>query len=623
LQLLDLGDPTNLQAYLDILKTGADVDFILVCSRDGQPVASSSQNLTAELAGVCGLGVSTRYDLDNNFAAPQAWLISDQLVPNDAAGREVVVGQALDQSFTVQMGNHTGLEHTLLAGGRLLASSFQNTGLAWQTISTAFQQAALQSDGRSHTSFLLDGTPYFSLRFPLDETGLESVVSLSLADLAATQRQLTTILSASILAVAVLGSAFGVLRARRISRPLAQLRTRARALRKGDLHTPVTVQTHLREVAQVAYALEDARVALQHTLEELRKEKAWTDHLLESVVEGILTLDQHGRITFFSQGAERITGWEQAQVIGRSCDEIFRPVEGSEQFSQLLPPPGGRQKVVVTVRSGRPATLAITGASLAPPEAIKARVVLVMRDVSDEEAIRRLLGDFLANISHEFRTPLSALAASIELLLDQLPDLSQDELGELLGSLRLGTFSLQTLIDNLLEGASIETGRFRVYPRSSDLASITQEAAHLMQPLLDKYGQSLTLSLPDNLPPVQADPRRTSQVLVNLLSNAIKWGPPGAEIVLAVAPLEHELQVTIADQGPGIPPEHQPVLFRRFVHVDSGSGRAEYGAGLGLSVVKAIVEAQGGRVGVTDRPGGGAVFWFTLPVASGLIEASS
>ena len=136
-----------------------------------------------------------------------------------------------------------------------------------------------------------------------------------------------------------------------------------------------------------------------------------------------------------------------------------------------------------------------------------------------------------------------------------------------------------------------------------------------MQPLMEKNKQHLRIDLPPVLPLVQADPRRTSQVLVNLLSNAIKWGPQGSEILLSVINQNNALKVVIADQGPGIAPEHRQKLFTRFGHLQANNSRAEYGAGLGLSVVKAIVESQQGQVGVEDRQDQGALFWFTIPTA--------
>jgi PAS domain S-box-containing protein len=598
-------DLATLPAYLATLREGAGLDLLGVCNPDGQPIAQSGDLPAAPdfcaLEGPAGYGVVA--------GEPAAvWLLAAQALESpDAGSGRIVAGLALDDRFAVLLRDQTGLEITFLVNGQRAGTTFAAGPPTEITPAAEADQVTFEADGRR----------YNALRLPLAGPGgpdLVAEVALSVADVAAAQQRLTRTLLGSILAVAAVGTLFGAFLAQRIGRPLADLSVAAATLSKGDLDTPVAVETSVREVALVGYALEDARSALQHTLAELRQEKAWTDHLLEAVVEGIVALDQAGRITFFSHGAERITGWQQAQVLGRAVDEVFQPAEAAARFSQLIPAAGQTQKVVVALRDGRQATLSISGARLAPPVAGRARVALVLRDVSDEEAIRRLLGDFLANIAHEFRTPLSALTASIELLLDQLPDLSPAELLELLNSLHLGTLGLQTLVDNLLEGASIETGRFRVFPQPADLAEIVNQAVQVIQPLLAKYGQHLELQLPAGLPPVQADRRRIEQVLVNLLSNASKYGPADAEITLAVTLSDGQVRVATADRGPGIPVAHQPEIFRRFVHLGPGDDKARYGIGLGLSVVKAIVEAHRGQVGVADRPGGGAVFWFTLPV---------
>lgn len=623
--LVERDDRPALQDYLHILLSGSELDAIVVCGAQGQVLAHSGQALPGQACSQDhpGSAYLEQPEAVSGPAAPSAWLVAVELVPGTGKTGpwKVVVGLALDGAFAAHLRDLTGgLEQILLVDGQLAASSFP----AGASPAIAISQLAPATGGSAgdirRGSFTLNGAPYYATRVSLDGSHLESVAALPVLEIENSQRRFTQTILLGILGVAVLGSLLAVWLAGRISRPLADLGEAALTLKRGDLVTPITVRTAVPEVAIVAYTLEDARVALYHTLAELRREKDWIEHLLESIVEGIVTLDQHNRITYFSHGAEQITGWRQEQVLGRYCDEVFHPVDSGERFSRLLPAPGRQQKIALSLRSGRQATLAITGGRLAPPEAGKARVVLVLRDVSDEEAVHRLLGDFLANIAHEFRTPLSALAASIELLLDQLPDLSQAELHELLGSLHLGILGLQTLIDNLLEGASIETGRFRVAPRPAALDEMVQEASRWMQPLLEKYAQRLTVSLPPALPQVQADPRRTVQVLVNLISNAVKYGPPQGEITLEAAPCEEGVKVMVVDQGPGIPPKYLPDLFRRFVHFGAGEEApgflgAKVGAGLGLSVVKAIVEAQGGRVGVSNRPEGGAVFWFTLPLA--------
>jgi two-component system sensor histidine kinase KdpD len=188
-------------------------------------------------------------------------------------------------------------------------------------------------------------------------------------------------------------------------------------------------------------------------------------------------------------------------------------------------------------------------------------------------------------------------------------------MGELLRTLHLGVLGLQTLVDNLLESASIEAGHFRVSPRASDLKKIIAEAAATMRPLLEKYNQRLVVEAPSVLPDVLADPRRTAQVLVNLLSNASKYGPADEQIELAVTLTGDRVRVAVADRGPGISGGKREAIFRRFEYPSAAEGPAKVGAGLGLSVVKAIVEAQGGQAEVEDRPGGGSIFWFTLPLA--------
>lgn len=438
-------------------------------------------------------------------------------------------------------------------------------------------------------------------------------------DFSALQTRLIVYWLVGVLVAAALGALLGLILARRIRRPLSRLADAAEQIGQGDLGTPVSVATDLSELAQASRALENARLELARTVQQLKGEKAWADQLLESIVEGIMTLDAQGRITFFSHGAERITGWSREEVLNRPSDEIFKVVGEEAAFSQSLPAPGQRNRILVKLASGKEAILSFTRAQLTPPGAKgEGGVVLVFRDVSETVAIHRILGYFIANVAHEFRTPLSALAASIELLMDQAGDLEPEEMDELLKSLHLGVISLQTLVDNLLESASIEAGHFQVTPRAYDLDVIINDAVSIMQPLLDKYNQRLVMEVADGLPLVSADPRRVIQVLVNLLSNASKYGPAEAEILLRAIAQGSWVRVEVADRGPGIPSQDRELLFRRFEYPTSmmDDQSKKVGAGLGLSVVKAVIEAHGGRTEVEDRPGGGSIFWFTLPAAS-------
>jgi PAS domain S-box-containing protein len=612
--LLAQEDRASMEAYLRTLKTGAGLDLVLVCGPNQQAMAWAGELISDTL---CATPMLAGFQVISTGTAQEVWRLAAHPIGDKDADTQgtVIVGIALDDEFATQMQAQTGLEHTLVVDSQPVASSLEARAMSRRPASLHAPEDAARD------VFTVDDHPHYAIRFPLNGPGnhngqTEAEVALAVADIVATRRSLVWTLAGSVVIVAAVGSVFGTFLARRISQPLARLSEAATTLSQGNLDSSMAIEAQVREVALVAQALETARIGLRRSLTELQQEKAWADHLLEAIVEGIVTLDHQDRIIFFSPGAERITGWSRDEVLTRSCDEVFRPVETSEPFSQFIPPPGQRHKITVELANGHQATLAITGAQLLRPESGDAQVALVFRDISEEEAVHRLMGHFMANVTHEFRTPLSALAASVELLLDQAPDLSAAELHELLTPLHLGILGLQTLVDNLLESASIEAGRFRVSPRPSKLGNIIAEGIRMMQPLLDKRGQRLVVELPAVIPVVRADSRRTMQVLVNLLSNASKYGPDDAEIIVGAAVSEGWVRVTVADRGPGIPPKYRNDVFRRFVYPDVSGDRVQYGAGLGLSVVKAVIEAHGGRVGVEDRPGGGSVFWFTLPVES-------
>ncbi len=612
LTLAEAGDSEALDQYLAQVQSGSGLDLVLLCSDDSQPVAQAgdeADNLACEQSSETGFVVATE------SGGKAAWLIASQPVQGASVPLQLVAGQKINDTYAQKLREWVGVETALFSGGQLLATSFRQDGENNIELEQSLQALQLEAGIFNNTERFEDqGADYFYFKQDDSERGLDSMFFFPTAEIDSAQQELSRLLGAVMLLVILLGSVIGYFGARQIIRPLERLREAADRLRKGDLATPITPTSRVAELRRVAFALEAARTTLQGSLRQLQQEKAWGQYLLEVVVEGIVTADRRGRITFFSQGAERITGWRADQVLGRDLDDIFPIADEAADFSQSLPPPGGRQKILVRLADGRQATLAVGVASQAPPEASKASTVLLLRDISDEETIRRLLGEFLANIAHEFRTPLSALAASIELLLDELPELKPEELSELLDSVHLGVLSLQTLIDNLLEGASIETGRFRVYPRAVDISDILAEAVQTMEPLANKYGQRIEVEAHDGMPEVQADPRRTVQVLVNLISNAIKWNPSGGTIRLAAAQRDDRIIVSVADQGPGIPAGRQGEVFQRFDHLPAKGKAGESGTGLGLSVVKAIVEAQGGQVGASNRMEGGAEFWFSLVI---------
>ncbi|MEZ4644920.1 MAG: ATP-binding protein [Chloroflexota bacterium] len=241
---------------------------------------------------------------------------------------------------------------------------------------------------------------------------------------------------------------------------------------------------------------------------------------------------------------------------------------------------------------------------------------ILLRNAVKKEAVQHLRAHFLANITHEFRTPLSALRASVEYLDTEAANLSRAEINSLLHAIHMSVIGLQTLIDNLLESISIEAGHFVIHPEPTELNDVIDDAIRIMQPLLDRRQQKLVVSYPSPLPLVQGDPSRLTQVFVNLLANASKYGPMAETIKITVTPAENgQIKVAVADQGPGISPTIQGQLFHRFIRFDTPHA-AQHGVGLGLWVVKAIITGHAGQVGIESQVDGGSVFWFTLPITT-------
>ncbi len=371
----------------------------------------------------------------------------------------------------------------------------------------------------------------------------------------------------------------------------------------SDLRTPIAGQSEL------AQSLEQMRLDLLRKLDTLTEEHQWSQALIQSVVEGIITCDTNWRVRFFSAGATRITGWEGAEALDQALDQVMPLSSDSGRFGDYVPSDGGRRTVIVRHRSGRLITLAVTRAKPINDD----EITIVIHDISEETRRRKAQTYFLANMSHEFRTPLAGMQASIELLQENLHSLSLRETEQLLNSIHLSLTVLHQLIDNLLESSKLEANHFSLNRRATKLEPLLGEAIRVIEPMINRRGQKLSLDEPLSLPTLHVDPTRTIQLIVNLLSNASKYSPDGSVIELGIAQQGEAMRISVADRGRGIAREQASSIFLPFVRLEPES-QTDHGSGLGLSVVKAIAEAHQGQVGVEARPGGGTIFWFTLPI---------
>ncbi len=614
LRLLREQDRNTLEDYLRTIQSSARLDMLSVLDVQGQPVAGSawthSQVDTSAKPG-------PQLIASGPNAPPELIVIQHVFNPDqpDELLGFVRLGLFLNPAYLNILANKTGYQQSLLWRGQRFASS-----VALDLHATDVDENAgpvIEPPGETG-KVKLAGSDYFARYAELpysNDPALVLEVALPVDSLRQVQSSARLLLSFSTGIVILLACAAATRYAHQVTTPLRELTQAAKKIGQGDLSTPVPIPHSDDEVAMLAAALEESRSNTRRVMDELSRAFDWSETLIQSISEGIITVNATGLITSFNQGAERILGYERAQVLNQPLEEILKLQEDGSIRRLLGPSPGTHQACVAT-RGGSSTTLSITATRFSTPDREAGEIALVLRDITEQEALQNLRGYFLANISHEFRTPLSALKASVEVMLLELDDLSNEEIRRLLSAIHMSVTGLQTLIDNLLESVSIEAGRFTIHRQPVvNLARIVDEAVEIMHPLLDRREQ--TVSIQDNCDSLQfpVDPTRITQVLVNLLSNASKYGPISQPIEIWIT--EHDeksVRVSVADHGPGLTQAERSALFRRFVRLRGDPG-GQFGIGLGLYVVKAIIEGHGGEVGVEERPGGGSEFWFTLPTA--------
>jgi signal transduction histidine kinase len=327
-----------------------------------------------------------------------------------------------------------------------------------------------------------------------------------------------------------------------------------------------------------------------------------------ALTDGIILTGPDGQIMSANPASFRILG--EDALVGQVFEELLL-VTGATKVQETE---GHLIRRAWFPREERMGVLEIVSTPLPGSRALH-----TVRDVTSQAELLRLKEEFLMEVAHELRTPIAALVASLDLVVEDAMTMPREQLAVLAGTLRRGALRLEHLVENLLDAGSIEAGTFQVRAAPASLRHSLSEALVFVQPMLESKAQELATDLPPDADRVMADERRTTQVFANLISNASKYAPEGTRVTVRAENADGFVKVTVADEGPGIPADEQNRLFQRFFRSRTVREQAG-GLGLGLAICRAIVHAQGGNIAIESGTGHGTSVHFTVPKARHLAE---
>jgi len=409
------------------------------------------------------------------------------------------------------------------------------------------------------------------------------------------------------IATVILAMVIGYYLSKSISRPLRRMSQATKAMSLGNFAQRIEV-TSQDEIGQLAQNFNELAQALDNTITALKLEKDKVENVLKNMAEGVLAVDNQGRIIMANGQAARTLGFKDREFKGRMLTELVAYPAIDELFADVL-----REKQALTAEFKLPNNKFILAhVSLLQENGETFGAVAVLQDISGLRRLEELRRDFVANVSHELRTPLTSIQAFVEALLDGLVE-DPDTQSKYLKVIHDETLRLKRLIHDLLDLSSMESGKTKWQVMPVNIKEITLRVLEKLMPQVKEKSLEIKTEMPEELPPALGNIDRIEQVLINLVHNAIQFTPKGGRIEISGSACGDEIRVNVADTGEGIPEEDLPYIWDRFHKVDKSRARGYGGTGLGLAIVKHIVDAHGGRIEVESEPGKGSTFTFYLP----------
>jgi two-component system phosphate regulon sensor histidine kinase PhoR len=407
--------------------------------------------------------------------------------------------------------------------------------------------------------------------------------------------------------------------ARRVTGPLAEMQAAAKEMGAGNLARRAQVRTG-DEFEKMANAMNRMASHLAGTIRQLDAGKARLETLLANLGDGVIVIAADRSVRMMNREAEKIFDASETMGAGRAYPEVIRHprtlafIDGWIRGEEPKP-----QDLSIVTRQGS-RTIRCFGTTVWYHGESDADVLLTLRDVTEERRLSQVKSDFVSNASHELRTPLTNIRGYLEAIQDTLREGAAPESSFV--DVALGNaLRMERLIDDLLELSRAESGAVPLEKEETSLSAFLSRVADQHRSSAKQAGKTLEVEALDGA--FRADLRKLALALSNLVDNALKYGKEGGRVTLFGRIEGDACLLEVADDGPGISPEHLPRIFERFYRIDKGRSRELGGTGLGLSITKHIVESHGGILRVESRIGVGTRFVLRFPADPALPSRTS
>ncbi|MGG1229858.1 two-component system histidine kinase PnpS [Bacillus halotolerans] len=400
----------------------------------------------------------------------------------------------------------------------------------------------------------------------------------------------------------------------RYKRSIEAATNMATELSKGN-YDARTYGGYIRRSDKLGRAMNSLAVDL---MEMTRTQEMQRDRLLtviENIGSGLIMIDGRGFINLVNRSYAKQFHVNPNQMLRRLYHDAFEHEEVIQLVEEIFMTETKKCKLLRLPIKIERRYFEVDGVPIMGPDDEWKGIVLVFHDMTETKKLEQMRKDFVANVSHELKTPITSIKGFTETLLDGAME-DKEALSEFLSIILKESKRLQSLVQDLLDLSKIEQQNFTLSIETFDAAKMLADIETLLKHKATERGISLQLNVPKDPLYVAGDPHRLKQVFLNLVNNALTYTPEKGSVAINVKPGETEIQIEVSDTGIGIQKEEIPRIFERFYRVDKDRSRNSGGTGLGLAIVKHLIEAHEGKIDVTSEPGRGTVFTVTLKRAA-------